>query len=296
MAALLANLGPGDEVILPSFTFVSTANAFVLRGAKPVFVDIRPDTLNIEENLIEAAITPRTKVICPVHYAGVGCDMDAIHLLARDHGLMVIDIGCFSFHETKNFIAGEGGAIVINNPALIERAEILREKGTNRSQFFKGLVDKYTWVDVGSSFLVSEIVAAYLCAQLEEMKAITARRMALYRRYDQAFADLEQQGRVRRPRCPDHCGHNAHLYYLLCASSAERDALLAHLQQRKIGAVFHYVPLHRAPMARQLGLPDVSLPVTEDLSARLIRLPLYYDLSEPDQARVIEETLRFFTG
>ena len=314
MAALLADIGPGDEVIMPSFTFVSTANAFVLRGAKPVFVDIRPDTLNIEENLVEAAITPRTKAIVPVHYAGVGCEMDALMLLAVERGLRVIedaaqavdatykgkylggigDIGCYSFHETKNFLSGEGGAIVINDPALIERAEILREKGTNRSQFFKGLVDKYTWVDVGSSFLVSEVVSAYLCAQLENRAAITARRLALHARYHAAFADLEKQGRARRPLCPDACTHNAHLYYLLCATAAERDALLAHLNARGIGAVFHYIPLHQAPMARKLGLPVQVLPVTEDLSARLLRLPLYYGLSESDQERVIAETLAFF--
>lgn len=314
MAAILADIGPGDEVIMPSYTFVSTANAFVLRGAKPVFVDIRPDTLNLDENLVEAAVTPRTKAIVPVHYAGVGCEMDALMLLAVERGLRVIedaaqavhatykgkhlggigDIGCFSFHETKNFIGGEGGAIVVNDPALVQRAEIIREKGTNRSLFFKGLVDKYTWVDVGSSFLVSEIVAAFLFAQLERADEITAARLSRHARYHEAFAGLEREGRVRRPLTPDACRHNAHLYYLICASAAERDTLLARLNARGVGAVFHYVPLHKAPMARKLGVPDTPLPVTEDLSARLIRLPLFYDLTEAEQARAIDEVLAFY--
>jgi dTDP-4-amino-4,6-dideoxygalactose transaminase len=314
MAALLADIGPDDEVILPSFTFVSTANAFVLRGARPVFVDIRPDTLNLDESRLAAALTPRTKAIVSVHYAGVGCAMDEILLLAVEHGLRVIedaaqavgaryrdkalggigDLGCFSFHETKNILAGEGGAIVINDPALVERAEIVREKGTNRSQFFRGLVDKYTWVDLGSSFLVSEVVAAYLCAQLEHREAINARRLALHGRYQAAFADLAAAGRVRLPWHPPECQPNGHLFHLICETAAARNALLDHLRARGVGAVFHYVPLHQAPMARKLGLPETALPVTEDLAARLLRLPLHYSLAESEQDQVIAATREFF--
>lgn len=312
MAALLIDLQPGDEVILPSFTFVSTANAFVLRGAVPVFVDIQPETLNLDPAGVEAAITPRTRAIVPVHYAGVSCDMDRLVELARAHNLRLIedaaqavqsswkgrplgsfgDLAAYSFHETKNFISGEGGALVINDPELVERAEIIREKGTNRTNFFKGLTDKYTWVDLGSSFLPSELVSAFLYAQLEHADEITARRLALWNRYHQAFADLEARGRVRRPIIPAHCTHNAHLYYLLLRDGDDRDRMLQALNGQGIGAVFHYVPLHNAPMARKIlpGEPP-SLPVTEATSARLLRLPLYFELSEADQDRVIRAVL-----
>lgn len=316
MAALLLDLGPEDEVILPSYTFVSTANAFVLRGAKPVFVDICPDTLNLDPTAVAQAITEQTRAIVPVHYAGVGCDMAALTLLAEQHGIPLVEdaaqgvyawrdgkalgsfgaLAAFSFHETKNFISGEGGALVINDPALFDRAEIIREKGTNRSQFFKGLTDKYTWVDVGSSFLPSELASAFLYAQLEHAGEITDQRLSRWQRYHAAFAGLERVGQLRRPIIPDRVIHNAHMYYLICRTPEERDALLAHLQARQICAVFHYVPLHNAPMAKKMGLKEVHLPVTEDLSARLLRLPLYFELSDEDQDRVIAEVEAFYTG
>jgi len=314
MAAVLLDIGPGDEIIMPSYTFVSTANAFALRGARPVFVDVESDTLNISPSAIAEAITPKTKAIVPVHYAGVGCDMVPIMALAQQHGIRVIedaaqgvfawrdgralggwgDLACFSFHETKNFMSGEGGALVVNDPALHSRAEIVREKGTNRSQFFKGLTDKYTWVDLGSSFLPSELAAAFLFAQLEHAEEITRRRLTWWDVYHAAFEPLEKDGLLRRPIIPASCRHNAHLYYLLCATPEERDGLLAYLNGQQIGAVFHYVPLHKAPMARTLGLDEPVLPVTEALSARLIRLPLYYDLGVEDQSRVIAAVHAFY--
>ena len=310
MSAILAGVGPGDEVIMPSYTFVSTANAFALRGAVPVFVDIRDDTLNIDERLIEAAITPRTRAIVVVHYAGVGCEMDAILPLAKRHGVPVIEdaaqglmasyrgrplgalgtYGTLSFHETKNIIAGEGGALLVNCPSDVEAAEIAREKGTNRSQFFRGQVDKYTWVDLGSSFLPGEIVAAFLWGQMEEADAITARRMRIWERYHAAFAQAEARGNLRRPVIPSHCRHNAHMYYLLLDDLAQRTAFIDALKASGVMAVFHYVPLHSSPAGRRLGRASGELVVTENLSERLVRLPLWLGL-EDHQDRVIESVL-----
>ena len=273
MAALLCGFGPGDEVILPSFTFVSTANAVVLRGATPVFVDIRSDTLNIDERLIEAAITPRTRAIFPIHYAGIGSEMDEIMAIARRHNLLVVEdaaqgvfakykgqwlgtiaqMGCYSFHETKNFSCGEGGALVINDPELEKRAEILREKGTNRSQFLRGQVDKYTWVDIGSSYVLSDMLAAFLLGQLENMQKITARREEIFKLYGTLLAPLVESGQIRTPFTPQHCTANYHMFYLLAANLAERTALIEHLRQAGILAVFHYVPLHSSPFAKSLG-------------------------------------------
>lgn len=314
LAALLCDLGPGDEVILPSFTFVSTANAIALRGAIPVFVDIHPDTLNIDERLIEAAITSRTKAIFPVHYAGVGCEMDEIMAIARRHNLLVVEdaaqgvsakykgqwlgtigqMGCYSFHETKNFSCGEGGALVINDPALEKRAEILREKGTNRSQFLRGQVDKYTWVDIGSSYVLSDMLAAFLLGQLENMEKITARRREIFLRYAEMFAPLADKGAMRTPFIPDHCTPNYHMYYFLAADISERTALIEHLRQAGILAVFHYVPLHSSPFAKTLGMARYDLPVTDDASNRLLRLPMYYDLSDRDVTEVAEAVLGFY--
>lgn len=304
MAAILADIQPGDEVIMPSYTFVSTANAFVLRGAVPVFVDIRPDTLNLDERLIEAAITPRTKAIVPVHYAGVACAMETIMAIAHHHNLVVIedaaqgvmatyndqplgslgDLGCYSFHETKNIISGEGGALLINNPRFADRAEIIREKGTNRSQFFRGQLDKYTWVDLGSSYLPSELVAAFLWAQMQAASAITARRLALWNRYHQAFEALEIAGRLSRPQIADLCGHNAHLYYLLLADLEDRTRFISRLKQRNVQAVFHYIPLHTAPSGACYGRASGSLHHTQALSERLVRLPLWLGLEDEQQA------------
>jgi len=314
LAALLCPLEPGDEVILPSYTFSSTANAFVLRGAKPVFVDIREDTLNLDERLIEERIGPRTRVVVPVHYAGVACDMDRIGAIAERHGLVVVEdaaqgvnatyrgrflgtlgrLGAYSFHETKNVLAGEGGALALRDAADIERAEILREKGTNRAKFFRGEVDKYTWVDVGSSLLPSEIVAAYLCAQLEHCDEITAQRLRTWEHYAQALAPLAQQGRMRLPCVPAECRHNGHMFYVILADAAQRDPFLAHLKQRGVQAVFHYVPLHTSPMGQRFGGRAGQLPVTEDLSERLVRLPCYYGLTRPEQDRVIETMFEYF--
>lgn len=308
MAAILADLAPGDEVILPSFTFCSTANAFVLRGAIPVFVDIRPDTLNIDEALIERAVTPRTRAICVVHYAGVGARMDAILDIASRRKLVVIEdaaqalhasfrgrplgsfgaLSAFSFHETKNLISGEGGALVVNDAALAGRAEIIWEKGTNRAQFQRGEVAKYTWVDVGSSFLPSELTAAFLLAQLEAGPGITARRLAAWRRYHDALAPLEVAGRLLRPRVPEDCQHNGHIYYVLLRDGTRRDAALRQLAEHGINAVMHYVPLHSSPAGLRYGRTDGPLPVTDELSSRLIRLPLHPQLDEADQARVVE--------
>jgi dTDP-4-amino-4,6-dideoxygalactose transaminase len=300
MTAILAGLGPGDEVIMPSFTFVSTANAFVLRGAVPVFVDIRPDTLNIDETQIEAAITPKTKVICVVHYAGVGCEMDAIMALAERHGLLVIEdaaqgilatyrgralggighLAALSFHETKNLVSGEGGALLVNDARFVDRSEIVWEKGTNRSQFFRGQVDKYTWVDIGSSFLPGEITAAFLWAQMEAADEITRRRVAIWNRYHSAFADLEAAGAIRRPIVPSDCVPNGHIYYLLLPDLAARTAFIDALRQREINAVFHYIPLHSSPFGRNAGRAAAALPVTDDASDRLVRLPLWPGIEE----------------
>lgn len=300
MAALLLDLQPGDEVIMPSFTFVSTANAFVLRGAVPVFVDIRADTLNIDEDLIEAAITPRTRAICVVHYAGVACEMDPIMEIARRHELKVVEdaaqgifsryrdrplgsigeFGALSFHETKNVISGEGGALLVNDAASLERAEIIREKGTNRSRFIRGQVDKYTWVDVGSSYLPGEIIAAFLAAQLEQGEQITRQRLALWDRYHAWAEPLEQQGLVRRPVVPAHCQHNAHMYYLLLPGLEQRTAFIEAMKARGVGAVFHYIPLHSSPAGQRFGRTSGELPVTDDVSDRLVRLPLFVELAD----------------
>jgi dTDP-4-amino-4,6-dideoxygalactose transaminase len=307
MAAILAHIEPGDEVIMPSFTFVTTANAFVLRGAVPVFVDIRPDTLNMDERLVEDAITERTRAIVPVHYAGVACEMDAIVAIARRHDLLIIEdaahgllstyrdrplgsigeMATFSFHETKNVICGEGGALILNDPGLVERAEIVHEKGTNRRQFFRGQTDKYTWVDIGSSYLPSEIAAAFLFAQFEEADAITARRVELWSLYHEAFGELEASGRARRPVVPEGCKHNAHLFYLLINGTGARDDLITALAARDINAVFHYVPLHESPAGRQYGRAHGDLDVTERESRALIRLPLWMGMRDSDVERVV---------
>lgn len=311
LAAILAEIGPGDEVIMPSYTFVSTANAFVLRGAVPVFVDIRADTLNLDETLVEAAVSDRTRAIVPVHYAGVGCEMDALLAIAERHGLVVIEdaaqavmarykgraLGSFgelaglSFHETKNVISGEGGALLINDGRFAERAEIVREKGTNRSQFFRGQVDKYTWVDIGSSYLPGEIIAAFLSAQMEEADEITRRRLALWDRYHNAFADLELAGLVRRPVVPGHCEHNAHMYYLLLPDLPSRTRFMERLRAVGIHTVFHYVPLHSAPAGMRFGRTHGDLKVTSEIADRLVRLPLWLGLEERLD-EVVAEVLR----
>lgn len=298
MAAILADLKPGDEVIMPSFTFVSTANAFVLRGAVPVFVDVRPDTFNIDETKIEAAITARTRVIVPVHYAGIACEMNTIMRLAERYGLLVIEdaaqgvmasyegrplgsighLACLSFHETKNLSCGEGGALLVNDVRHAKRAEVIREKGTNRSEFFRGEVDKYTWCDVGSSYLPSELNAAFLMAQMEEAPSIAERRLRLWNRYHDAFATMEEQGRLRRPRVPIGCAHSAHMYYLLLPDIDYRQRFIEAMREKGIGAVFHYVPLHSAPAGTRYGRPHGRLPVTACVSERLVRLPLWVGL------------------
>lgn len=298
MAALLLDLKPGDEVIMPSFTFVSTANAFALRGAVPVFVDVRSDTLNIDESLIEAAITPRTRAICVVHYAGVACEMDMIVDIAQRRGLAVVedaaqgimstykgralgtigDLGAFSFHETKNVISGEGGALLCRDGFYGDRAEIIREKGTNRSRFFRGQVDKYTWVDVGSSYLPGEIIAAFLSAQLDDAEEITARRLAIWDRYHAWAAPHESDGSLRRPVIPEACEHNAHMYYLLLPSLEARARFIASMKARAVQTVFHYIPLHSSPAGEQLGRASGTLDVTNDISNRLVRLPLWLGL------------------
>lgn len=313
MSALLLDLKPGDEVIVPPFTFVSTVNAIVLRGATPVFVDIRPDTLNIDESRIEAAITPRTRAILLVHYAGVACEMDTITAIADRHGLVVVEdnahglfgtykgrqlgtLGTFatlSFHDTKNLSCGEGGALMVNDPRYIERAEIIREKGTNRTRFYRGQVDKYTWCDIGSSYLPSDILAAYLLAQLESHERIQARRQAIWARYAEALAPWAAQAGVRLPIVPAGCEHPAHIFYLLMPSLEARTALLAHLRERKILAVFHYLPLHLSEMGRRLGGREGQHPVTEDVSDRLVRLPLFFQLTDADQARVSDAVKDF---
>ncbi|MEE3329662.1 MAG: dTDP-4-amino-4,6-dideoxygalactose transaminase, partial [Myxococcota bacterium] len=308
ISSILANVGPGDEIIMPSYTFVSTANAFVLRGASIRFVDIREDTLNIDETLIEEAVTPQTKAIVPVHYAGVGADLDTIMEIAQRHDLLVIEdaaqgvcadykgkslgtighLGTFSFHETKNLIAGEGGALLINDREFAERAEIVREKGTNRSKFFRGQVDKYTWVDIGSSYLASELVAAFLFAQLEESERIGDTRRAIFQYYEAGLRPLQDRGLLRMPITPENCKHNGHMFYLLLESETARDALIDHLAQRNIQAVFHYVPLHSSPMGREVGATSEDLPVTDSTAGRLVRLPCYFKLKRHEQDRVIE--------
>ena len=314
MAAILADIEPGDEVIMPSFTFVSTANAFTLRGGIPVFVDIRPDTLNIDETQIEKAITHRTKAIVVVHYAGVACEMDVIMDIARSHGLMVIedaaqgvmsgykgrplgsigDLGCFSFHETKNVISGEGGALIINNPALAERADIIREKGTNRSKFFRGQVDKYTWVDIGSSYLPGEIIAAFLWAQLEEADSITARRLKVWERYHDLFEPLEAANRIRRPFIPTNAAHNGHMYYLLLRNLEDRTKFIQQLKEQGVNCVFHYIPLHSAPAGLSLSRTSGDLSVTDDISQRLVRLPLW--LGALEKSDVFKQVSEAMTG
>lgn len=309
MAAILAGIAPGDEVIMPSYTFVSTANAFVLRGGVPVFVDIRPDTLNIDETRIEDALTPRTRAIVPVHYAGVGCEMAPIVELARRRELLVIEdaaqglmtthhdrslgaighLGTLSFHETKNVISGEGGALLVNDPRFIERAEIVREKGTNRTRFFRGEVDKYTWVDIGSSYLPGEIIAAFLWAQLEDAESITARRRELWQRYHARLEASERAGRIRRPVIPPGCRHNAHMYYILLPSLELRTRLIQRLRARDISAVFHYVPLHSSPAGRRFGRAAGPMHNTDRLSSRLLRLPLWLGLGADVPDAIAEE-------
>lgn len=314
MAAILFDLKPGDEVLIPSFTFVSTASCLVRLGVRPVFVDIRPDTLNLDESLIEEAITSRTRAIFPVHYAGLGCNMKRITEIADRHDLRVAEdaaqgvnsfqngralgsighLGCYSFHETKNIICGEGGALCINDPSLIERAEIIRDKGTNRKQFFRGQVDKYTWVDNGSSYVPSELTMAFLYAQLEMADAINARRRGIYDYYRKALGSLAEEGLLRLPAPCAPEESNFHLFYILLRNEATRTALMEHLNRQGINAVFHYVPLHSSPMGRLHGSTFRDLPVTDDISGRLLRLPLYYDITEAEQERVVEQIGVFF--
>jgi dTDP-4-amino-4,6-dideoxygalactose transaminase len=315
MAALLCEVGPGDEVILPSYTFVSTANAFLLRGATLRFVDIRPDTLNLDERLVEQAITPQTRVIVPVHYASIGCEMDVIGALARKHSLQVVEdaaqavnatyrgaylgtlgtLGAYSFHATKNFGCGEGGALLVNDASLVERAEVIREKGTNRSRFFRGQVDKYTWVDVGSSYVPSDVLAALLLSQLRHMDEITERRRRVYESYSAALQPLAERGLVTLPSIPAHCGSNYHMFYVIVADLATRTALIDHLKAAGILAVFHYVPLHSSPIGASLGCSPGTLPVTESLSDRLVRLPMYAGL-EPSEVAAVGDSVRAFFG
>ena len=314
MAAMLCGINPGDEVILPSFTFSSTANSFVLAGAKLVFVDIRPDTMNIDEKKIEAAITDKTRVICPVHYAGVACEMDTIMDIARQHNLLVVedaaqgvmstykgkalgtigDFGCYSFHETKNYSMGEGGAIVINNEKYIEKAEILREKGTNRSQFFRGQVAKYNWVDFGDSYLQSDLNAAYLWAQLEMADEINNNRLATWNAYYEVFKPLEERGIITLPTVPEGCVHNAHMFYIKCKDLETRQAYIKFMKENNILCVFHYVPLHSAPAGLKFGRFDGEDEHTTPDSDRLVRLPMYYNIAKADLEKVIEKTLEFF--
>ena len=314
LAALLCGIRPGDEVIMPSFTFVSTADAFVLRGAVPVFVDIRPDTMNIDETLIEGAITERTKAIVPVHYAGVACEMDAIMEIARRHNLFVVedaaqgvmasykgkalgtigDFGCYSFHETKNYSMGEGGALLIRDPEYIENAEIFREKGTDRSKYFRGQVDKYRWQDYGSSYLPSELNVAYLYAQLEVAEEINEYRLARWKQYQELLTPLEKAGKVVLPTVPEGCVHNAHMFYIKAKDLAERTALINHLKSRDILAVFHYVPLHSAPAGQRFGRFEGEDLYTTSQSDRLLRLPLYFGLTREDRQAVINAVREFY--
>jgi dTDP-4-amino-4,6-dideoxygalactose transaminase len=313
MAALLLDIAPGDEVIVPSFTFVSTVNAFVLRGAMPVFCDIRPDTLNLDESNVERLITPRTKAILAVHYAGVGCEMERILAAAGRHGIAVVEdnahglfgkfrgknlgtFGCLatqSFHETKNFTCGEGGALLINDAKYVERAEIIREKGTNRNRFFRGEVDKYTWVDVGSSYLPSDVLAAFLFAQLENRERIQAQRRRIWENYAKQLSAWAGRNGVLLPCVPDHCEQPWHMFYLMMPTLAARQALIGHLKAREILSVFHYLPLHLSEMGRRWGGKEGDCPVTEAVSDRVVRLPFYNELSEADQARVVAAVSEF---
>lgn len=315
MAAILCDLKPGDEVILPSFTFSSTATAFQAVGATLVFVDVRPDTMNIDERKIESAITDRTKVIVPVHYAGVSCEMDTIMDIAERHGLYVVEdaaqgvmstckgralgtigtFGCFSFHETKNYSAGEGGALIINDPAFVERAEIIREKGTNRQRFFRGQVDKYTWVDRGSSYLQSDLNAAYLYAQLERADLINDDRLATWDFYYEQLKPLADAGFIELPVVPEGCEHNAHMFYLKCHDLVERSALIEHLKRNGVMAVFHYIPLHSSPAGLMFGRFDGDDQYTTVESERLVRLPMYYGIGETDRQTVVDGVISFFT-
>lgn len=316
MAAMLCDIKPGDEVIMPSFTFVSTANAFVLRGAKIVFVDIKPDTMNIDENLIEAAITPKTKAIVPVHYAGVSCEMDKIMDIAEKYNLKVVedaaqgvssyyknkalgtigDFGCYSFHETKNYSMGEGGAILIKNPEYVERAEIIREKGTDRSKFFRGQVDKYTWVNKGSSYLPSDMNAAYLWAQFENEEKIYNDRMNSWNLYYDGLKDIAAKGQIGLPFIPESCIHNAHMFYIKTKDLNERTQLLSYLKENEINAVFHYIPLHSAPAGLKYCRFDGEDKFTTKESERLIRLPMFYGLKESDVECIIEKIKTFYRG
>ena len=317
LAAIMCNLEPGDEVIMPSYTFVSTANAFVLRGAKPVFLDIRPDTLNIDENLIEEAITPKTKVIAPVHYAGVGCEMDTIMDIAKRHNLLVVedaaqafggkykgkngekqlgtigDMGCFSFHETKNIMSGEGGAFVTNNPDYADRSEIIREKGTNRSKFFRGQVDKYTWVDVGSSYLPSDVIGAYLYSILNISDDIQEKRLNVWKRYYDEFEEFEKQGIIRRPIIPDNCTNNAHMFYLLFNDLETRTKFISYLKQNDVLSVFHYIPLHSAPAGQKYGRYVGDMSVTNRVSDTLVRLPMYYEITDKELDNILWLSKKF---
>ncbi len=315
MAALLADIREGDEVIMPSYTFVSTANAFVLRKAKIVFVDIRPDTLNIDEKLIEDAVTDRTRAIVPVHYAGVGCEMDTIMNIAKKYNLKVIedaaqgvmsfykgkalgaigDYGCFSFHETKNYSMGEGGAILINNESDVLKGEILREKGTNRSQFFRGQVDKYTWMDVGSSFLPSELNAAYLYAQLEQKEMINQNRLRAWNMYNELLKPLQEKGRIELPYIPKECTHNAHMFYIKTKDLEERTRLISYLKENDISAVFHYIPLHISPAGAKFGRFHGEDKYTTKESERLLRLPLYYGINDTDIEKVADAVIKFYS-
>lgn len=314
IAAILCNVKPGDEVVVPSFTFSSTANAFYTRGARIIFVDIRPDTFNIDETKIKAAITRKTKVIVVVHYAGIACEMDFITKIAREHNVYVVedaaqgvnakyngkylgtigDFGAFSFHETKNYICGEGGAIAVNNMKFVERAEIIREKGTNRSQFFRGEIDKYTWVDVGSSYLPSDLLAAFLYAQLKNMKKITARRKEIYCTYFKELTSLANEGVLQLPVIPGSCQSNYHMFYVIVKNKKVRNDLLSYLNSKGIRAIFHYIPLHLSPIGHLLGYKAGQLLVTESISNRLLRLPFYYNLSNLEQTKVIKEIKHFF--
>lgn len=314
MSAILCDITPGDEVILPSYTFVSTANAFVLRGARLRFIDIRPDTLNLDESLIEQAITDKTRVIVPVHYGGISCEMDTIMALAEKHGLLVVEdsaqgvnarykdrylgtighLGAYSFHETKNYICGEGGALVINDPHFVERAEIIREKGTNRSKFFRGEVDKYTWVDIGSSYLPPELTAAFLYAQLQEADKIDKKRRSIWKAYYRGLKPLEDEGLLKLPFIPEECENNAHMFYLVLPTNEERDGLIAFLGEQGIHAVFHYIPLHTSPMGVTLSDVIPELPVTESIASRLLRLPCFYELSPSQIKKIIGRIYAFY--
>lgn len=314
MAAILTDVGPGDEIIMPSYTFVSTANAFVLRGATPVFIDIRPDTLNMDEKLIAAAMTDRTRAIVPVHYAGISCDMTSIMQFGYDHNLWIIEdaaqalqssyqehklgsighLGCLSFHETKNVISGEGGALLVNDERLIERAEIIREKGTNRSQFFRGMVDKYTWTDIGSSYLPGELIAAFLYAQLEHAESITAQRRALVKRYQTLLRPLHDAGKITLPALDLAEQGNGHMFYFFARDLAERTHLLDFLHNNAITAVFHYVPLHSSPAGQRFSRQGSAMTVTDNIAERLVRLPLYYRMTEEEQDRVISLVTSYY--